>query len=156
MNVRLQIKLPYFRACGLTSPYRESVVSFLLISFSSQYIPTAVHSTVILGGGFPAPQCRTGIWYLWIFILFSSTVISYCLCTPYYFVYLLFILVMKLVLPLFFWVLPWLFLGPSSPDWTALPGFHLLRSFLCSLFMPWFFKGLPWKYGVVCHPLSKW
>ena len=102
MNVRLQIKLPYFRACGLTSPYRESVVSFLLISFSSQYIPTAVHSTVIWGGGFPAPQFRTGIWYFWIFILFSSTVISYCLCTPYYFVYLLFILVMKLVLPLFF------------------------------------------------------
>ena len=57
-------------------PVGNIFMSFLLLCFYSPSVSTAVPSSLILGGGFPTPQLRPGIWRWCITILFSSMLLS--------------------------------------------------------------------------------
>ena len=51
------------------------------------------------------------------------------LCPTFYFVSLLLQLIIKISVPMMFLVIPWIFVEPPSPAWTAVTGVHWLRRF---------------------------
>ena len=57
-------------------PVENIVMSFLLLSFSSPSLPTAMPYSVVSDSGLPAPQWWPGIWRCWVTVFFISPMLS--------------------------------------------------------------------------------
>ena len=153
----------FYRLVASPPPFVNLAVYFIFLSFSSQSVSTILTSSLVLDSFLPAPKCWPVILHWWETLFLNSTMLSLLPLSSKYFVSLGLWLVIKLVVPLMFWVL--IFVEPQSPSWSALLGLHLVRhcywsllntllSIVMAIKILWYMSHLilgQWRLSLVIH-----